>query len=461
MGNKRNRANKRNNSHRHVFKRRFLPATLAKKKTLSTDNPVAGSRIINIDKLREYTDQLNAHSSRCTGSTSLTGESRNGLASIFKSHCDTCSHTITFQTSKKVKGPRGYSRWECNLAAVWGQMSTGQGHSQLEESLGVLGVPVMTKASFISTERDIGEQWKKELQQSMVEAGQEERRLAKERGDYHEGVPQITVIVDGGWSKRSHKHSYNAKSGVGIIIGKETGRLLHIGVRNKHCHACATGIPQKDHVCYKNWSASSSEMETDIILDGFLEAEKVHGVRYTRFIGDGDSSVYPTLIQNVPWGYAIEKLECAKHACKCYRGALEQLVNNNPSYKGSRGLTTKIRKKLVSGARCAIKMRSKETDKAKALVSLRKDLTNGPLHVFGIHTHCSPDFCTASQQQQDPSEGRSTDGDPAEGTRAESENHTDGRSDGDEDHDDNGNPEGDGDEDHDDNGNPEGTLQHL
>ena len=49
--------------------------------------------------------------------------------------------------------------------------------------------------------------------------------------------------VDGGWSKRSHKHSYNVKSGVAIIIGKETGKLLHIGVRNKFCHACARKIP--------------------------------------------------------------------------------------------------------------------------------------------------------------------------------------------------------------------------
>ena len=45
-------------------------------------------------------------------------------------------------------------------------------------------------------------------------------------------------------------------------------------------------------------------------------------------------------------------------------------------------------------------MRSQESDKAAALVSLRKDLVNGPLHVFGIHTNCSPDFCTTKQQQQ-------------------------------------------------------------
>ena len=86
-----------------------------------------------------------------------------------------------------------------------------------------------------------------------------EREIAIQKGHFHEGVPAITVIVDGGWSKRSHKHSYNAKSGVAIIIGKETGKLLHIGVRNKFCHACARKIPKENHTCYRNWTASSSE----------------------------------------------------------------------------------------------------------------------------------------------------------------------------------------------------------
>ena len=41
-------------------------------------------------------------------------------------------------------------------------------------------------------------------------------------------------------------------------------------------------------------------METHIILTGFKVAEKQHGVRYMKFIGDGDSSVYPSLVAGVP-----------------------------------------------------------------------------------------------------------------------------------------------------------------
>ena len=44
---------------------------------------------------------------------------------------------------------------------------------------------------------------------------------------------------------------------------------------------------------YRNWEESSSAMERDLIIDGFCQAKKVHGLRYMRFIGDGDSSVYP------------------------------------------------------------------------------------------------------------------------------------------------------------------------
>ena len=138
-------------------------------------------------------------------------------------------------------------------SAVWGQMATGGGHTKLQEIMATLGIPVMSKNSSTSTERGIGKWWKQQLQLSMLQAGREEKRLAEERGDYHEGVPAITVIVDGGWSKRSHGHSYNAKSGVAIVIGYETRKLLHIEVRTKYCTACTQGIPKENYVFQELW----------------------------------------------------------------------------------------------------------------------------------------------------------------------------------------------------------------
>ena len=72
-------------------------------------------------------------------------------------------------------------------------MPTGGGYSRLEEATSVIGVPVMTKSSFIDTERAIGEMWKQELLHSMAEAGRKEKQLAIERNE------RVPAISGGGW----------------------------------------------------------------------------------------------------------------------------------------------------------------------------------------------------------------------------------------------------------------------
>ena len=86
---------------------------------------------------------------------------------------------------------------------------------------------------------------------------------------YHQGIPAITVIVDGGWSKRTHKHSYNALSGVGVIFGKHTGKLLYVGVRNKFC---AAGTKEN---CFKNWNGTSAKgLLAQFVAPSLTEAKK-------------------------------------------------------------------------------------------------------------------------------------------------------------------------------------------
>ena len=98
------------------------------------------------------------------------------------------------------------------------------------------------------------------------------------------------------------------------------------------------------------------------------------------------------------WGNAIRKFECVNHAYKCYQGALEKLVQENHSYKGKGGLTLQMRKRLVSAAHCAIRTRSAEPDRKKAVKLLQIDLINGPNHCFGLHHAFSPDFCSTARE---------------------------------------------------------------
>ena len=77
-------------------------------------------------------------------------------------------------------------------------MVTGGGFNPLQESMSILGIPVMSKQSFMQTESQIGKWWWKASQESMKAEGKQENKHAIEKGSYHQGVPAITVIVDGG-----------------------------------------------------------------------------------------------------------------------------------------------------------------------------------------------------------------------------------------------------------------------
>ena len=288
-------------------------------------------------------------------------------------------------------------------------MTTGGGLNRLNATLALLDVPGMYKRMFAATEALLGMEMMKQLATSMQKVATKEREHAISMNSYHQGIPAITVVVDGGWSKRSHKHSYNAKSGVAVIFGRHTKRLLHLGVRNKFCCVCAISTNKAcaipTHTCYKNWTGSSAAMESDIIAEGFRLSEQLYGLRYMFVIGDGDSSVMATIRQSVLYGVYVNKIECANHACKAYRSRVEALAKNNPQFRGKGGLTKKAIQRLTIGARMAIKMHSSTHN----INQLRHDLHNGPSHVFGDHSNCTSQFCThrttvASTMQEDSTE---------------------------------------------------------
>ncbi len=391
-----------------------------KKKTAThtlTSN-LEGCRIINLDQLAKHVHTLTLHAATCDGcrqkaqsneeAIKLHGEvSREGLASLLCASCCGCNKQWQLGTSAKVKGPTGNKRWEVNLSAVWGQMATGGGAQPMNQFLSTIGIPGLPPSTFTMIEEQIGLWWKVILEEDMIKAGQEEKAIAEREGRYFQGVPSVTVIADGGWSKRSHKHSYVAYSGVGIVIGQRTGKILGIGVRNKYCSTCSLALSQgrvsPPHMCYRNWNLSSPAMEPDIILELFLEGERLHGVRYMTLVGDGDSSVLHTLHTSIPnWGPHIQKIECSNHVCKNIRSSLENLVKTKPEYKGRGRLSQNNRTRISVGIRCAIKMRSSDPDKLQAARKLEHDILNAARHVFGFHDNCSPDFCKHRQAVPSP-----------------------------------------------------------
>ena len=93
-------------------------------------------------------------------------------------------------------------------------------------------------------------------------------------------------------------------------------------------------------------------MKADIVLEGFRQSENMHGLGYLWLIGDGDSSLYHSVVTGVlSYGCEIAKVEFANHAVKCYWNRLEALCNDKPLYCCTHGLSHGIMNCITYGAR--------------------------------------------------------------------------------------------------------------
>ncbi|KAJ8728955.1 hypothetical protein PYW07_006651 [Mythimna separata] len=153
-----------------------------------------------------------------------------------------------------------------NHCAVAGTIATGNGHSQLQEFSASLNLPIMTTKTYKACHVKLQMHWEKVSVESMNQAAAKERELAlsENRVDKN-GIPIIDVVVDGCWSKRTYKKNYSALSGAAAIIGRKTGEVLFLGVKNKYCAICAQAENRKQepktHECYKNYSGPSTAMD--------------------------------------------------------------------------------------------------------------------------------------------------------------------------------------------------------
>lgn len=143
----------------------------------------------------------------------------------------------------------------------------------------------------------------------------------------------VPVEADACWSKRSYNTNYSTLSGCAAIIGVHTGKVLHIGVRNKYCVACVRtfriGVSPREHNCTKNHSGSSTSMEQAILVEGFQCSIKERNLIYNTLIADGDSSTYKSilksrpypdvLVQKIEYTYLLTRLRTAVRSASIFR----------------------------------------------------------------------------------------------------------------------------------------------
>ena len=93
--------------------------------------------------------------------------------------------------------------------------------------------------------------------------------------------------------------------------------------------------------CKLNHSGSAGAMEVTGVTRIFNRSIEKRGLRYTKFLGDGDSKSYDTIKSIYP-GITTEKLECVGHVQKRVGTRLRNLKKTEKNIGGKGKLTDKI-----------------------------------------------------------------------------------------------------------------------
>ena len=123
------------------------------------------------------------------------------------------------------------------------------------------------------------------------------------------------------------------------------------------------------HNCPINHEGSAGSMEAAGLVDCFINCIENRKLRYTHYIGDGDSKTYNEVLKNDPYpGIVVEKLECVGHIQKLLGSRLRNLkhtmkgpLTDGKTLGGKDRLTDKVINKLQNYFGIAIRQSTGNT----------------------------------------------------------------------------------------------------
>lgn len=336
-----------------------------------------------MDKLKTIADHKSLFNCGLS-SIEVVSEHQKGLYSRLYLQCLICKKKFEIETTDQ----------EINKEAVAGIMASGGGYVQLRQVTSAIDLTKIGEKRYLKIQDQIADEWEKTAWDEMKKAGEMERESAVKEGRINkDGIPMIDVIVDGCWCRRSYQTNYAANSGCATIIGRRTGKVLFMAVKNKYCCICQKyGTNAKVHRCYKNYEGPSTGMEAMIIAEGFQRSIEMHNLIYQRFIADGDSSTHAKIIQTRPYAnVTVEKINCRNHILRRFCNNMQKLCTDTRYTVKDRKLVTKRR---ILSARKYICDAINHNKVDKNCEKLQYDINNSVFHAFGKHAKCNKDICS-------------------------------------------------------------------
>ncbi|GFY20303.1 uncharacterized protein TNCV_209351 [Trichonephila clavipes] len=127
-----------------------------------------------------------------------------------------------------------------------------------------------------------------------------------------EGSCDIAIALDGSIQKRG----YQSLNGIVTATSVDTGKVINCEVFSKHCR-CKTAVNfAHGPSCLANYSGSSEGKEVKGVTAIFERSEGHYGIRYTKYLGDGDSRSFSSILALNPYDTQKEKLDFVGHIQK-------------------------------------------------------------------------------------------------------------------------------------------------
>ena len=189
----------------------------------------------------------------------------------------------------------------------------------------------------------------------------------------------LTLKYDMGWQKRSSGRRYDSASGVGTMVGQETGKIVDYGIRSKDCRICTIWTRRNEippeHECFKNFSGSSRAMEADVAGEIVKRLEESGKVQVGILVMDEDSTTIARIRAEL--SRDITKWSDIMHVKKHLQAALYKLAAKH------RCLTSDVIRYFLD--KCFSYAITQNKGNA---VDVEKALNNITPHAFGDHDSC-------------------------------------------------------------------------
>ena len=287
----------------------------------------------------------------CTLQLSELKHKKMGFCLGFLLQCSSCLWENKFMSSNSV-ADKNKKSFEVNLCMVLAFRNIGIGYDGMASFATTMNMnKPMTRKNYGNVIDLLHESYLAEAGASMMAAAEEVKAKT--------GTSDIAASFDGTWQKPGHA----SLNGVVTAISNKTGKVVDFDVRSKKCQSCVS----KKHLdkdsdeyvawwleheseCQMNHTGSSGAMEVAGVRTMYQRSHTRYGLRYTTYIGDGDSSSYATIAGEKPYGdkIDIEKKQCVGHVQKRMGSRLRKLKANFGNRKLKGGKTIGGRGRLTN-----------------------------------------------------------------------------------------------------------------